>query len=291
MCHSESSSVSNRNRETKGTAGDNREGARAWATEDVHSQHNKASDVHWTKFTDSETPSIIYCLHCAYWCVFDSRNGLLGSVLSSQCKALLSVLVDSNMMCWKYSLKWCKNISVPQCVSVLGMICIHKFIIVYSAAWRTYKQAGHSVLCVCLLLHVCVCWRTTGCICVCVQYLCVVCVFTTTIPHCTCPFVCKGLLLLLLCVSCLTLLPSQLTCAGADPCVPSCGSLICCNTPKHSMTHSPIPTHTQTAPLGLPFFPPSIYKQTSLALGDNLFSCLASFSPTTHIDIHCHISP
>lgn len=45
---------------------------------------------------------------------------------------------------------------VPKCVSALSVICIHEFTIVYSAAWRTYKQAGHHVLCVCLPQRVCV---------------------------------------------------------------------------------------------------------------------------------------
>lgn len=41
------------------------------------------------------------------------------------------------------------------CVSVLRSICIHEFSVVYSAAWRTYKQAGHHVLRVYLPQYLC----------------------------------------------------------------------------------------------------------------------------------------
>lgn len=58
------------------------------------------------------------------------------------------------------------------------MICIHEFTVEYSAAWRTYKQAGHYVRCVyvCFCSTVCVgcCvqqWRSTIFVC-CIQQSC-----------------------------------------------------------------------------------------------------------------------
>lgn len=153
-------------------------------------------------------------------------------------------------------------------VSALSRICIHEFTIVYSAAWRTYKQAGHHVLCVCLPQCVCVGFYSIGWI---QQGL-------STVSVC---YVCYSIQ-----QSCELYLSFSVCCAGANLSVPTCRSPICCSTATPSMTHPFSPLWKHNHPVRLSFLPSSTTRHLS-----PLVTIYSPAQPSFVFPIQPHLHP
>lgn len=140
--------------------------------------------------------------------------------------------------------------------------------------------ACHSA-CVCSIECLCVYVNTAG-----IKYS-TVCVVSASVQQSCVLYlsfcVCKGGC----CYVCHVSQCCQLTCSGADPSVPSCGSPICCSTPKPSVTHpSPLATHKQRRQAFLPSFHLHTTRQPSPSV-----TIYSPAQPHFALHIHPHLHP